>query len=468
MNRILRGAVLLAVTAALGACSTEPDQFKDGTPTKIMASPSTVLVAQADSQAVIIRTVDEQGTSVISPITVTTVGDGITVVPDSAFKPIYNSGDSLVYNPNATELRFFVKASEDANQLLPWSFDVSSGDLTLTVPVTIYPKAEQDIAISNVTPVLAEVITVTPNAGIHFTDSTKVSFGTASPRIISLAPDQITMVVGPNQSGPATFTNVGVSYNPNLAFSVNSILNVTGVKVDTFFVTVSTNTPASNQPVTVTLTGNPQPELFNWEFGTTTFLTGSDDAAVLNVSADGKTANILPTPGSDDQLFANAGLIDDFAQTLPTNQHLTVGPLTAIAGTGAFATAPTLTAPGVDSSIAFWNSAPFGLTPTGFGGRGQLFKLTVPNDGDFTITLDNVSDGADLGVYFYTAAEDPMDGDEDPFVDAAGNGAGANGESGDVTLAAGTYYMGVIFFSHTGNTTQPAKYRLIMTGLEPE
>jgi hypothetical protein len=147
---------------------------------------------------------------------------------------------------------------------------------------------------------------------------------------------------------------------------------------------------------------------------------------------------------------------------------LTVGALTAIAGTNSFGTAPSLTAPGVDSSIAFWNSAPFSVSPTGFGGSGQLFKLTVPNDGDFTITLDNVSDGADLGVYFYTAAEDPMDGDEDPFVDAAGNGAGANGESGDVTLAAGTYYMGVIFFSHTGNTTQPAKYRLIMTGLEPE
>ncbi|HEX6990239.1 MAG TPA: hypothetical protein VF151_00050, partial [Gemmatimonadales bacterium] len=111
-----------------------------------MATPSPVLVAQADSQAVIIRTVDEQGTSLISPITVTTVGDGITVVPDSAFKPIFNSGDSLVYNPNATELRFFVKASEDASQLLPWSFTVTSGDLTLTVPVTIYPKAVQDIA----------------------------------------------------------------------------------------------------------------------------------------------------------------------------------------------------------------------------------------------------------------------------------------------------------------------------------
>ena len=262
MNRILRGAVLLAVTAALGACGTEPDQFKDGTPTKIVATPSPVLVAQADSQAVIIRTVDEQGTSLISPITVTTVGDGITVVPDSAFKPIFNSGDSLVYNPNATELRFFVKASEDASQLLPWSFTVTSGDLTLTVPVTIYPKLVQDIAISNQTPALAEVITLTPNSGIHFTDSSAVTIGIASPRIVEIAPDgtSMTIVVGPNQVGPASISNVGVSYNPNLAFTVNTALGITGVKVDTFFVTVDDATPAANQPVTVTLAGNTPPE----------------------------------------------------------------------------------------------------------------------------------------------------------------------------------------------------------------
>ena len=464
MNRILRGAVLLAVTAALGACGTEPDQFKDGTPTKIVATPSPVLVAQADSQAVIIRTVDEQGTSLISPITVTTVGDGITVVPDSAFKPIFNSGDSLVYNPNATELRFFVKASEDASQLLPWSFTVTSGDLTLTVPVTIYPKLVQDIAISNQTPALAEVITLTPNSGIHFTDSSAVTIGIASPRIVEIAPDgtSMTIVVGPNQVGPASISNVGVSYNPNLAFTVNTALGITGVKVDTFFVTVDDATPAANQPVTVTLAGNTPPELFKWEFGTTTFLNGSLGAVLLDVSDDGKTARILPEPLADDQLFANAGLIDDFEQTLPTNAKLTVGPLTTYAaGTDDFATAPAIAAPGVDSSFAIWTGGAFDFDASGdFGGGAQLFKLTVPADEVFTFTVDNISDGADLGVYFYDAA---FEATED-FVDANGGGGGSNSaESGNVTLAAGTYYVAIVNFS----TSSLQRYRFIITGNEP-
>jgi hypothetical protein len=317
-----------------------------------------------------------------------------------------------------------------------------------------------------VTPALAEVITVTPNTGIHFTDSTTVAFGTAAPRVVQIAPDgtSLTMVVGPNQSGPATFTNVGVSYNPNLAFTVNSALTVTGVKVDTFFVTVSDPTPAANQIVDVTLSGNTPPELFKWEFGTTSFLTGSLGAVLLNVSADGQTAQILPEPSADDQLFANAGLIDDFQQTLPTNAKLTVGALTPIAGTDAFGTAPALAAPGVDSAIALWNMAPFGFDASGdFGGDAHLYKFTVTDSTNFTFDLDNISKGADLGVYFYDAAFNPMDA----AVDGAGGGAGANSESGDVPLGAGTYYIAVVYFQYSASPTPPDRYRLIVTGSAP-
>lgn len=469
MKRILRGAVLLAVTAVIGACGTEPDQVKDGTVTRIVANPTTVLVAQGDSEAVLLRLVDQQGTALIAPITITTVGDGISVRPDSGFRPIFTTGDSLVFNMKSTELRVFVRASDAADQLKPWSFSVTSGGLTTEIPVVIFPKNEQAIAISNLTPALAEQITLTPNIGLLLTDSTKVSFaGGPAPRIVSIAPDGSSMVivVGPNSVGPAVFSNVTVPYNHALNFTLSSEAVVTGVKVDTFFVTASTTTPASNVPVTITLSGNTPAELFKIDSSGSSFANASQGAVLLNVSADSTSAQILPEPLADDQLFLNDGLIDGFAQSLPTNVKLTVGALTPLVGTNDFASAPTIGDPGANENSAVWNGGPLGFAAAGTDG-GHVYKFTTAGPQTITFTADNVADGADIRIRVFDAAHATV-----ASVDDNCGGGGSNGESGDIDIpSAGTYYVAIQYFQYTDDSAScpaspkpPTRYRLILHG----
>lgn len=446
MNRILRGAVLLAVTAALGACGTEPDQFADGTPDHIVAEPSTIFVSRTDSQNVRIRVVDQQGTSLLQPITITDVGAGINVRADSAFRPIYH-GDTLVFNPNTTELRVWVSASELDNS----SFTVNSGDLSLDVPVVVTPADAEAIPFSSLTPALGDTVTATASSNLRFTDSTLVLFGATSVTP-TVAEDgtSLTFVAIPNLVGPASFTNVTLAYNTNVVFTVAAADTLNTPAVDTFLVTASTTTPAANAPVTIT--GATSAFTFGPDVG---FTVGAVPALVAGVANDGSSADILPPPGSSDQLAVTGGLVVGAPFDLPTNVALTVGALTPMAGTDAFGTAPAVAAPAVGETVAFWDGGSYDFDASGdFGGGARLYKLTVATTGTYHFALPYISDGSDLGVYFYDNSQAAMSS----FVDAGGGGAA---ESGDVDLDAGTYYIAIVWFDYT---PAASLYGLTITG----
>ncbi len=220
MIRILRGAVLLAVSAALGACSTEPDQVKGGAPDHIGAEPGVVIVDQADSQSVKVRLVDEQGTSLLEPITVSNIGAGITVRADSAFRPIFDSGDSLVFNPNTTELRFYV----GGGSLVKTSFDISAGGKTLTVPVTVTPTIME----ATVAPVPADItapVTITAPAGLTFGPNAAIlgAGGVPAAYITSFSSDNTSVTVTPIPGAPLddfTVNDVHPAYSPSLSLNL--------------------------------------------------------------------------------------------------------------------------------------------------------------------------------------------------------------------------------------------------------
>jgi hypothetical protein len=435
MNRFLRGAVLLAVTAALGACGTEPDEFADGTPDHIVAEPSVVFVTRTDSQNVRIRVVDQQGTSLLQPISITDVGAGINVRADSAFRPIFR-GDTLVFNPNTTELRVWVSASALDNS----SFTITSGDKTLNVPVVVTPAGAEAIPFSSLTPALGDVVTATAGSNLRFTDSTQIVFGADTIAPASIAEDgtSLTFVAIPNLLGPASFTNVTLSYNTNVVFTVAAADTLNTPAVDTFTVTASTTTPAANAPVTIT----GSTAAFTFDAGTGFTLEGTP-ALVSSVAGNGTSIDILPPPGVTGQLAVTGGLVVGAPFDLPTNVAMTVGALTPMAGTDAFATAPALNAPAAGATVALWDGGSYDFDASGdFGGGARLYKLTVATTGTYTFSLPYIADGSDLGVYFYDGSQAALGS----FVDAGGGGAA---ESGDVDLDAGTYYIAIVWFDYT-------------------
>ena len=557
MKRILRGTVLLALTAVFGACSSESGPTQDGTADHIVAEPSVVFIGRADSQAVRIRLVDQQGTSLREPITISGFATGINVRADSGFQPIYTTGDSLVFNTNATELRVWVST----NALASSQFSISAGGKTLDVPVIVTPGTAESFAFSplapalgdvvtvtvptdllftdstalvfggttvtpnsvatdgssltfnagpgllgpakltnvtltyntkvvftvpaadtlnsppvtqaftytNLSPALGEAVTITPPAGVVFTSGTVATFDSAGPAPhYTIAPDgsSMSLVAGPNSVGGNTFTNMANPANPTFLFTLKSTDTLVSPRVDTFLVNTDKTTAAANEAVTIT--GATSAFKFS---PTTSFVAGVDPTFVpvyiTSISADSSTAVVLPQPGANGRFFETGGLVSGFGLNLPTDKSITVGAMTPQAGTDAFATAPLLATPAAGSTVALWDGSTtgaagyghdscdfFGAGP-GCGADARLYKFVVPASQTFTFALPYIADGADLGVYFYDAAFTPLSS----AVDA--NGGSPNAEKGNVTLAAGTYYIAIVWFDYT---TASSQYLLAITG----
>ncbi len=535
---------------SLGACSTEPDQVSPGSADHIVAEPAVVFVSRTDSQNVRIRVVDQQGTSVLQPISISTVGPGISVRADSAFRPIYH-GDTLVFNPNTTELRVWVSTSELDNS----SFSITSGDLTLDVPVVVTPNSAesfpfstltpalgevvtasvtsdllftdstlvifggdtltpvsvapdgttltfnagpdllgpakftnvtltynknvvfgvtasdtlnspsgtQPFTFSNLTPALGEHITVTAPAGVIFTDSTEVSFDSAGPTprfVIAGDGTSMDLEAGPNSVGPTTFTNLINAANPTFTFSLTSEDTLVSAVVDTFQAAVSDNTPAVGQFVTVT--GGSA--LFRFS-PKSTFAVDGRPALAWTIAADSNSASVLFEPGVDGNMSVDSGLVSLFKMgDLPSNQTITADEVAFLAGTGAFATAPSITDPAVGDTTAFWDGAPYDFNASAdFGGGARLYKLVLGANQTIKFQLPYISDGADLGVYFYDASFSALSS----AVDSKGGGGAsgtANAESGDVALTAGTYYVAIVYFNYSASPKPAAHYLFRMIG----
>ena len=231
MKRFLGGSVLLALTAVFSACSSDSGPTKDGTPDHIVATPSVAFVKLADSTAILLRLVDQQGTSMVDPITISNVQGSINVRPDSAFRPIYTTSDSLVFNTNGTELRVYVRG----DGLSSGTFDVSSGGKTLTVPVTVMPT-EFTPTVSPSPADIATLVTLTAPAGLTFgaNSAIKDASGNTVAYVFTHSADNTSVDVFPIPGATLTgitATDIHPAYAPSLSLSVsgagNIVLNAT-------------------------------------------------------------------------------------------------------------------------------------------------------------------------------------------------------------------------------------------------
>ena len=227
MNRILRGAVVLAASALFAGCNTEPEATQGGDPTDIVINPAAIFVDRGDSNAVLIRLVDQQGTSLNTEVSITNVTPGLSISIDSLFRPVFDPATGeLVADTRNTELRIFVRGVG----LEAGSFTVNAGGLTEEVPVTVTPT-EITPGLSNATPGSAEVVTLTAEPGLTFTPNSQLVDATGSliAYTVGVAPDGSSMnvVFIPGAASSFTITNVIPAYAPTLNVNIPSTVEVT-------------------------------------------------------------------------------------------------------------------------------------------------------------------------------------------------------------------------------------------------
>lgn len=281
----LKGRRVLFGALAVLACSGDPTG-NESVPTEIIASPDVVFVTQGETQAVIASVVDEDGQILQSDINHTNVGAGITVAEDPTFQTV-NTG-----TPIARQHRFLVTG----NELAATSFTLEGSGLTRTFQVTSIPGTLA-AAISNLTPALGDTISITAPTGILFTESSVLTFGGAAPDVVSQDASTIVFIPFPNIAAPAVVSNVGVTSNPNLTFTLSTPDTVRTDSILDIGSNVTPTAPALGDPVTLTLPVELRviPESLA---GIT--IAGAAVAPLSPaVSADSLTITFVPPPNAD-------------------------------------------------------------------------------------------------------------------------------------------------------------------------
>jgi hypothetical protein len=222
--------------------------------------------------------------------------------------------------------------------------------------------------------------------------------------------------------------------------------------------TLSTATPAGNEPLTITL-----PAGYKFGAGAGANIEGAA-GAVQSVAPDSSSIVILFPPGATGPVTVDSVTVD-FAPgvlfSLPTDQTVTVGPVTPLAGTGSAATAPAITIQPVGGTTLFFDGGTYDYTaPTQFGAvPARLYTITVTDTTTLTTTVDWPSP-EDIGLYFFQS-----NGTTEITAFAADPGVGGeHPESGTNTFPPGTYKMAVVNWS----ATLPPYFALSVTTEAPE
>jgi hypothetical protein len=216
MKRLLCGSVVLAASLGLVSCNSDPtSDFRNG-PSQILAEPSTVFLNRGAVEEVVVKVVDDAGDPLPAPWEITETGSGITVVRNPDFLP------TTVGVPLDAEAQFIVTAGEEP---LPSSFTLTSGELSLEVPVNVLPT-EIPATFSNPTPGLNEPVTISAE-GYSFLPDAAVVIAGDSAAILSNDGATITFVPTPGSTGPALVEKIAINFLPTTPLSLPTVAELT-------------------------------------------------------------------------------------------------------------------------------------------------------------------------------------------------------------------------------------------------
>jgi hypothetical protein len=319
------------------------------------------------------------------------------------------------------------------------------------------------------------VVTVAQGASKIVTIQVVDSNGNALPATVTAAATTADITVTPDTGFQPVFgpDNVAHANTVNDQYRVS----VTGNNLAATTITVTSGGLTQTIPVIVTPTElaatqandlglitltAPQGLTFG-DVANVTITKSTTDTATVGgvVSSSGNTLTFLPLEGLTDQSFAVRGVIPSYAPSLLLNLNATTT-LTTGTNSADLSTAPTLPVPASGTSYTIYGLPPFSYAGCAgsLGDNCDVYKITVTAPTTFHVTL-NWDNTSDLGVYFLDS-----NGNLDTsvgFADAAG--APTPGpEEGDITLPAGTWYMGVLRFTYAGSTSDPTYYSVTLTG----
>ena len=206
MNRLVRGSVLFAVAAIVGACGGTDTEGIDETD-HLVSDPAIVFVSNVDSQAVFVEAVNALGQQLEGDFAITSVGTGLSAVIDTSFAPV------LGREGNPTRVRIFVKAATTSS-LVSSSFTVTANGVSLDIPVAITPSTLLG-NLTNPTPNVGDTIGFVGSAPLTFTAASTITFATGGAGIVTgVSQDGTTLffLAPPGGSGDATITDVHLPY----------------------------------------------------------------------------------------------------------------------------------------------------------------------------------------------------------------------------------------------------------------
>jgi hypothetical protein len=442
MTRLLHGSVVLALCAALMSCG-DPTADLRGGPSRIVADPSALFLAQGETKNVTVRVLDDQGNELSEPVSITSFAPTlVTVSIDSGFLPGTDT-TTAGQIPDPTRTRLIVTGvGRDSGSVV-----LSAGGVLDTLPVRVLPVAtEFDATFSNQTPALGETVTVTAPAGFSFAADSGLTFAAGpTPIVVARAADgsSLTFLPGPNTVGKATFQGVVPSYAPALILPFTTNDTIATPVVDTLDATFSSTTPAQNQYVVLT-----PPAGFHFTDSAAVSMAGTS-LPIFSRGASGSSITFLPAPGSFGVVKVDSVLVDvvpQFPLSLPVRDTIVVGPLAAVAGTGSTATAPAITLAAPGGTAGFFDAATFTAPDITFDGgvAAQYYKFT-PTTTAVTITMDVQGPGADTDVDIVLCSDAACSDGGDFTAAATGQP-----ETGTFTVTAGTtYYIAVVLFLGT-------------------
>jgi len=446
MNRTMRGLAVLAIGVGAWACKGDPQGDLRGDAVKVNATPSSIFVDQGETALVQIEVVDAQENALgVTDFAMTASSAVVSVAEDDAFNNIYDAAGNAVRPSPWTRARFEVTGVNTGSATLT----ASGGGISLDIPVRVVPVAIQTAAVSNINPVLGEVVTITLPAGVLADPATTQVLLPSSPTPVNVVVDpagtSISFLPGPNTAEPATITNLTMSYAPGIpAFSLDTQDPITTPAITEVPVTWSNTSPVPGEVVRMTAGAG-----FQFDPATASVVSATFSTLIDAVDPAGTYIDVVFPIGAGG-FEVVSGVIStaapQFPLTVPTDVPINSVPATEpFAGTGDPVTAPILTLPTTPgTTVNIYDAGVFDATNGFFGFPTRYYRITVPANSTYAITVEwTKNDGDDLGLYLLDAAGATI-------LDAAdnnGSGSGAQPETATIALTAGSYLWANLQFS---------------------
>jgi hypothetical protein len=283
--------------------------------------------------------------------------------------------------PLRRQARFFVQAVD----LTQTTFRVSALGLTKDVQVTSVPGSLA-ATFSNAAPALGDTITITAPVGTFFSQTSAISFGVQDLVVTARAADgsSITFIPAPTIHGPLTVTEVNVTSDPDLSFTLSTTETlITDSLVNVAATWSPTQTPALGQAVTLTLPATLKVDPV--AAADLTIAAAALPPRDIVVAADSGSITFVPAPNSD-SVAVIPGVIHFrlpmYPQTLPTTTKVTTPAVTALPSTLSSAT-PAVNVPVVLTST----NGSFTFVDPAVVGVGADFGAIVTGQTASTITF---------------------------------------------------------------------------------